>query len=286
MMKQFGVIGHPIAHSLSPLMHNTAFALLGLDCTYQACDVPGGALADALEGFKCEEFVGLNVTIPHKEAVLDLLDEVDPEAGAIGAVNTIAFEGARLIGHNTDAYGVLKSLEPFRAQIVGDTALLLGAGGAARAVSYVLLTHFFPSELVIANRSEQRAQDLAAQCKALSANTTINAMSLADSKVRQIIERSSLVINATSVGMTPSVDESPIHDDVPFHTGQIVMDLIYTPLETNFLKIASGRGARTISGLEMFIHQGARSFEIWTGQQMPVDRIRSVLAQRLKTNRV
>jgi shikimate dehydrogenase len=282
MMKQFGLIGHPVSYSLSPLMHNTAFSLLGLDCTYQAYDVGPTELGNTLRDFRTRGFAGLNVTIPHKETILGYLDTVETEASAIGAVNAIAFDRGRLIGHNTDAYGVRKSLEPFQAEIAGSTVLLLGAGGASRAVSYALLKHFSPGELIIAGRSEQRAEHLAARCKALSADTKITTMDIAADSMKEMIERSRLIINATPVGMTPSVDHSPLPHNVAFRRGQIALDLIYTPLETKFLKAASSRGARTISGLEMFIYQGARSCEIWTGREMPIAGVRPVLEQRLK----
>jgi len=282
-MKRFGVIGHPIAHSLSPLLHNTAFSLLGLDCSYEAFDIDPASLPAAIREFKDKGIAGLNVTIPHKESMLSLVDELTDEARAVGAVNTVTFGGSRVQGDNTDVYGVAASLEQYRQEICDRIVILIGAGGSARAITYALIDRFAPADIVIANRTRRRAQELIADIEPYAKKTTLRAISVSDEDLDRLMPSASLVINSTPVGMFPLVDHSPIGDRLSFHQNQVVLDLIYTPLETRFLSLASKCGARTISGLEMFLHQGARSFEIWLGRQMPLEQIRPVILNQLLT---
>ena len=282
-MKRFAVIGHPVSHSLSPLLHNTAYSLLGLECSYEAVDVGPHLLGEAVRDFKERGYCGLNVTIPHKEAIVKFVDTQSDESKAARAVNTVMFDNGRAYGHNTDVYGVAASLERYRTEIQGRLAVVLGAGGSARAIVYALCGRFAPSEIVIANRSVERAEELIADLKSHAMRTSLRATSLPGADLDLLLPQATLVINATSIGMYPAVDQSPIGDDAGFHPGQIALDLIYTPLETRFLNQASRCGARTISGLEMFLHQGARSFEIWLGRQMPVEDLRPVIVNELKS---
>ena len=282
-MKRFGVIGHPISHSLSPLLHNTAFSLLGLECRYEAFDIEPSLLEDAIRNFKAKGFSGLNVTIPHKESVLAFLDEQTEEAKAVGAVNTLIFEGSRIRGENTDIYGVQASLEEYRSGIQGKKAVVLGAGGSARGAAYALLNKLSLGEVVIVNRNLDRANELIADLMPYAGKALLRAVALSSAEADSSLEQASVVINATSVGMHPATDQSPVSDTAKFQPGQIVMDLVYTPLETKFLVQASRCGARTISGLEMFLHQGARSFEIWLGRTMPVEQLRPVIAHKLNS---
>jgi shikimate dehydrogenase len=279
-LKLFGVIGHPIRHSLSPLMHNAAFEAFGMHCSMQAFDIESQSLKDALQGFANLDFGGLNVTIPHKESIIPLLDEIDDEARLIGAVNTVQFIQKRLRGYNTDCIGFLKALEPFRSSINGTQFVILGAGGAARAAAYVLLKHFRTTQIVIASRSTNRAKDLIDQFKGIN-QAKLAAVSLSDAQLPRIVNGSDVIINATPAGMFPNIDEMP-NSDLTFRNGQIVVDLIYRPLETKFLRRASNDGAITVSGLEVFVHQGARSFEIWTGRDMDVSIVRPALLQKLQ----
>ena len=281
-MKHFGVIGHPVAHSLSPLMHTTAYSLLGLECTYDAFDVLPESLPQALKSFEDRGFSGLNVTIPDKERVLSLVSDLSEEARAVGAVNTVLFENERRRGENTDVYGIAKSLEPHRTMFEGGKVLLLGAGGSSRAIVYTLLTRFSPAEIIIVNRNPARADELVAHFLPCAKSTVLSSAPSDDIVLRRLVPEAHLVINGTPVGMSPLADASPVGDGVRFHPGQIVFDLIYTPLVTRFLFQAEQGGARTISGLEMFLYQGARSFELWLGTSMPVDRIRPVLETELR----
>ena len=281
-MKRFGVIGHPVAHSLSPLMHNTAYALLGLDCTYDSFDIAPESLSEALKDFTNEGFSGLNVTIPHKERVSLLVHELSDEARAIGAVNTIRFESGRLRGDNTDVYGVEATLEPYRNSLHGERVLLLGAGGTSRAIIYTLLTRFSPAEIVIANRNRARADELVKHFQPHTKTIALKASPADETTLSHLASDAQLIINATSIGMPPAIDASPIGEWAHVHPKQIVFDLIYTPLVTKLLTIANRGGARTISGLEMFLHQGARSFELWLGKTMSVEQIRPVIENALK----
>jgi shikimate dehydrogenase len=281
-MKRFGVIGHPVAHSLSPLMHNTAFSLLGLDCTYDAFDIAPESLSGALKDFENKGFCGLNVTIPHKEHVLEQMHDLSDEAKAVGAVNTILFENGRLRGENTDVYGVGASLEPSREYFHKERVLLLGAGGTSRAIIYALLTKFHPAEIVIANRNQARADELVVHFQQYAKNVKLKASAADVTALSRFAKDARLIINATSIGMSPETDVSPFGEWGSFHPKQIVFDLVYTPLTTKLLAIAGRGGARTISGLEMFLHQGARSFELWLGTRMPVDQIRTVVYNELK----
>jgi shikimate dehydrogenase len=278
-LKLYGVIGHPIGHSLSPLMHNTAFDELGIRASMQAFDIDPRTLREALQGFVNLEFGGFNVTIPHKETIIPLLDEIDEEASIIGAVNTVKIVQKRLFGYNTDARGFLQSLEPARSLIEGGKFVVLGAGGAARAIVFVLLKHFRTSQIVIASRSMARVNDLIDHFRGIR-HTALSAFSLTDPQLLRIMEASDVIVNATPAGMYPNVKEMPVQDP-PFRGGQLVVDLIYHPLRTELLRKASEASARTIGGLEMFLHQGAHAFNIWTGQTMNTESVRAAIVDRL-----
>jgi shikimate dehydrogenase len=263
-------------------MHRTAYSLLGLDCTYDSFDIAPESLSAALADFGSKGFCGLNVTIPHKERVLLQMDELSDEASAVGAVNTVTFEGGRLRGDNTDVYGVGASLKPYRGSIQGQRALVLGAGGTSRAIVYALLTRFNPTEIIVANRHRERAEELVEHFLPHAKGIALKASSTDTSSLKRIATEARLIFNATSIGMTPAIDASPLGDWADFNASQIVVDLIYTPASTKLLSVAGRVGARTIGGLEMFLHQGARSFELWLGDTMPVDQIRPVLENELR----
>lgn len=279
-MRLYGVIGHPIGHSLSPLMHNTAFEALGINGSMSAYDIDPGSLKEALQGFLSAGFIGLNVTIPHKEAIIPLLGSVDEEASIVGAVNTVNFDGQRTVGYNTDIVGFLRTLEPYRASIEGGKFLVLGAGGVARAVVYVLLKYFRTNRIFIASRSVLRANNLVENFRETS-HTRLSVLNLQDLQVKRVFETSDVIINATPAGMAPKTHELPLSDP-PFRQSQIVVDLIYRPVRTEFLRLATESRAQTISGLEMFVQQGARSFEIWTGRSMDIPLARKVVSQKLE----
>lgn len=260
-----GVIGDPVAHTASPAMHNAALRALNLDYAYAAFRVAPAALPQALAGMCALGLVGLNVTVPHKQAVMAHLDEVSEEAKSIGAVNTIAQRDGRLVGYNTDAFGIVQSLkadgglDPLPAKVA-----LLGAGGAARAVLYALLAREEVEEVLLFNRTVEKAAALAGD---LDGTGKVRVGSLAETGP---IGDAGLLINATALGMHPRTDVSPLADPSCLHERMLVADLVYNPLETLLMQQAAAAGAQAINGLGMLAYQGARSFEIWTGVEPPV----------------
>lgn len=263
-----GIIGNPVGHSLSPAMHNAAFEHLGLNFVYLAFRVED--VEGALRGMRALDLRGFSVTVPHKVAVIPFLDEIDPLARDIGAVNTIVNEGGRLKGYNTDWMGFVRSLEAV-TPLQDRHAVLLGAGGAARAIAFGLKER--QTRLTILNRTE----DLHL------AETLAGALGCpwGDLKQTDAIERADIVIHATPVGMSPHPDQTLI-DPRLLHPGQIVYDIVYNPLETKLLREARQRGCRTIPGYEMLLLQGVAQFELWTGQPAPVSLMRDVLLQQLR----
>lgn len=258
MLTFYGVIGDPIAHSLSPAMHNAAFAALHMDCYYGAFHVKGRYLYEAVNGARCMGFGGLNVTIPHKEAVIRFV-EADEMARDIGAANTIDFKSNK--SYNTDAPGALDALRDSGIDVRGKSVLVLGAGGAARAVVYVLIKN--GATVTIANRTAAKAADLAAYMRSFG-----DVFGTGLTELKDKVEISDIVVNTTSVGMGDG--ETLITADM-LSPEKVVFDLVYRPLETPLLKEAKKAGARTVDGIAMLARQGARSFEIWTGVKPPVE---------------
>lgn len=270
---KFAVIGDPIAQSKSPLMMNAAFAAIDYDGEYEKVHVTAEQLASEIARFRKEGYRGLNVTIPHKVEVMQYLDEIDADARHLGAVNTIVNDHGKLIGYNTDGIGYVRSLlEESGFEPKGKKILFLGAGGAARGVIYGILKHQ-PADVAIANRTLLRAEQLAESLSAFGNIRAISESTIAD-------EAWDLIVNTTSVGMYPNVDETPLHADI-VNESMIVSDLIYNPIETLILQQARARGAKTHNGLGMFIYQGAYAFEYWTGQKAPVDVMRRVVEATL-----
>ncbi len=282
VVKVVGLIGHPIGHTFSPLLHNTAFELLGLDYTYLAFDVHPQYLELALRGVLALGISGANVTIPHKENIMRFLDEVAGEASLIGAVNTIVNEGERLIGYNTDAFGFVESLKLYKDELQDQIVSVIGAGGGAKAVVYGLVKFFRPKMVNIVHRNPERVESFRKYIKDMLNFNQVKTVELFSGDLGEQLAQSKLIVNATPVGMSPKEGESVIDAEEVFGDQQIVYDLIYNPLETKLLRAAKRRGARTINGLDMFIHQGAKSFEIWTNKQMPIEEIRSTIAEKMK----
>jgi len=279
-MKRFAVIGHPIGHSLSPLMHNTAFQLLGIDGQYEALDIEPTSLKQAAERFREQTWGGINVTVPHKETIIPLIDEVVPEARAIGAVNTVVNHDNKLIGYNTDVIGVERSLHHERAKIEGQACLIMGSGGVARSVAHVLANIIKPKSITFSVLFPEQADAIIKSIGVSSINFKI--IHSTDKELENIIKDCRLIVNATPIGMFPNVLDSPITNQIWLSSEHIVFDLIYRPLTTRLLSDAKAAGAKTIDGLGMFIHQGAAAFQLWTGREMPTDQIRRVLEDKLK----
>ena len=260
----YGVLGNPVRHSLSPLMHNAAFSYKDINAVYMAFE--SNNVEEAIKGMHGLGIKGMSVTIPHKSSIIPMLDAIDPLAKDIGAVNTIVNKGEKLIGYNTDAAGALKALEDV-VQVSGKNCLIVGAGGAARAIGYILKRR--DVNLFISNRSVDKGEALS---KSLDSPFV---------RLDQLdIVNAEILINTTPVGMSPDIDFCPVPENV-LKPGMTVMDIIYNPKTTKLLHIASEMGCRTVDGLGMFIYQGAEQFRLWTGQEAPVDIMKKVVEEAL-----
>ena len=267
MPQRLGIIGHPIGHSISPVFQQAALDAIGFDGTYQAWDVAPDGVGEFVDGLRAPGTLGINVTVPHKEAVIPFLDEVDDWASTAGAVNTIVNRGGRLAGHNTDGIGFLRALrEGADFEPRGRDVLVLGAGGSARGVVYAL-ARAGVAQMFIANRTLERAQRLAA----LSIDSGAAAESLELSQAGEAAREVALIVNCTSMGMVHGPDETgtPL-SAASIPSSVLVNDLVYNPLETPLLREAARAGASTLGGIQMLVYQGAASFEMWTGQDAPV----------------
>lgn len=272
------VIGDPIRHSKSPLMHNAALAASEWNGVYTAFHVLPERLGEAIAGMRALGIRGMNVTIPHKESVIPFLDEIDDHARMIGAVNTIVNDKGRLIGYNTDGPGYVRSLiEETGIDLKETRVLLIGAGGAARGLAYALL-HDGVKQLMIANRTPERAERIVEELHMMG---SIEAAALIDGMPQVDPEQVDVIINTTSLGMHPHVDDMSIQASY-IMPHMIISDIIYNPLETKLLAAAQAAGARTHSGLGMFVYQGAIAFELWTGKEAPVDVMREAVLQAMQ----
>jgi shikimate dehydrogenase len=283
-----GLIGWPIGHSVSPAMHNAAFEALGLNWCYVPLPVPPRQVEMALRGLTAMGFCGANVTVPHKRAVQPILDSIAYSAREIGAVNTLAIsrqaDGTSAIGgYNTDGEGFVAALrhggfEPGD----GGRAVVLGAGGAARAVVYGLLSSGL-SEVVVLSRAQERAEALTSDLARLhSWPGTLRTLPLSTETLVESARAADLLVHATPVGAWPRADASIWPGGVPIPSHLAVFDLVYNPLETPLLRLARDSGAQPIFGLEMLVRQGALSFEIWTGQSPPLDVMRRAAQKALE----
>jgi shikimate dehydrogenase len=266
-MDVYGLVGNPVGHSLSPPMHEAAYERLGLDARYVTFEPDPEDLADAIRGAEALGVAGLNVTIPFKQDVLDLVDP-DPLAERIGAVNTVDFGSSPPRGYNTDAAGVRRAFEHHDVELAGADAVVVGAGGAGRAVAFALSDA--GADVHVANRTVERAESLAAE---LPDATAGGLDSLAET-----VPDADVLVNATSVGMES--DETPV-PAAYLHDGLAVLDAVYSPLDTRLLRDARGAGATTVDGAWMLLFQGVVAFEQWTGRDAPVDAMNDALRSRL-----
>lgn len=277
-----GLIGWPVSHSVSPPMHNAAFTALGLDWCYVPLPVPvepPERIGEAVRGLVALGLAGANVTVPHKQSVMPHLHRLSPAAQAIGAVNTIRVErDGTLLGDNTDAPGFVADLRSHGIDPTGQHVLVLGAGGSARAVVYGLASAGAAS-ITVANRTVSRAETLIAAIQPQVAACPLQTCSL-PADLHHAAERADLIVNCTSLGMTPQVETMPWPDDLAFRPNQTVYDLVYNPPQTRLLQRAAHDGARAIGGLGMLIWQGAIAFQTWTGIEPPVEVMRAALADR------
>jgi len=266
----FGIIGYPLSHSLSPIMHNKAFRHKGINAVYLY--FPCKKIDGVVSGMKSLSIKGLSVTIPHKEKICEYLDKIEPIAEKIKAVNTLVNKDGLVIGYNTDAYGAIRAVKDKIKELQGKRALIIGAGGAARAIAFALKEE--KAYVIISNRTKKRGEALAKE---------IDAEFLPFSDIKR--SDPDIIIQATSVGMYPEVDKVPVFLEELFRKRPLVMDIVYNPLETKFLKMAKERGCEVIPGVEMFVYQGARQFEIWTEEKAPVQLMKETVVSFLKGER-
>jgi shikimate dehydrogenase len=266
-----GIIGDPIDHTISPIMHNVAFGNMGLDYVYVPFKVKTRELGQAINGMKGLNIRGFNVTIPHKVEVMQYLDEVDELASSIGAVNTIVNEDGSLKGYNTDASGFLQALKANKIEPVRKNITILGAGGAARAISFVLADR--GAELTILNRHLDSAQELANRIFRLF-RKEVAVLELGKKNLEGVLNTTDILINTTSVGMAPDTTVSPVPASL-LKSDLAVFDIVYNPLKTRLLAESEKSGAIIISGLEMLVFQGAVAFKLWTGKEAPVKVMRT-----------
>lgn len=271
-MKLFGVLGDPVSHSLSPVMHNAAFKALGMDCEYHAFRVSPDALHDAIHGAYALGFGGLNLTIPLKEKALDIVQPTEL-AKQIGAVNTVDFKKG-IVGYNTDGIGAKKALISSGIEVEGKNVLLLGAGGAARAIAFTLAAD--GASVTVANRTPEKAIALAGEVSRIG-----KARGTGLDDLKNLIQKSDILINSTAAGMSPKTSETIVTGEM-MHSKLMVFDIVYNPVNTRLLQEAKKAGARTIDGVIMLVYQGAEAFKIWTGKTPPLNVMEKAVRERLK----
>lgn len=271
-----GLLGSPVSHSISPMMHNESFSHLDLDYIYLAFDVKLDDLETAVKGLRTMGIRGFNLTMPHKNEMCALCDSLSPAAQIIGAVNTVVNDNGHLIGHNTDGVGYMRALKDAGHDMIGKKMTILGAGGAATSI-FVQAALDGVSEISIFSRRSkffERAQSIIQHLKAFC-DCNISLYDFTDETIlRREINESAILVNGTSVGMSPNEDQSIITDPSMFHKDLIVSDVIYNPRETKLLKLAREAGCITQNGLYMLLYQGAEAFRLWTGQDMPVEIVK------------
>jgi len=277
-VKQVGLIGYPVAHSRSPQMQNAGFRALGIDAHYVLWETPPESLEKRITSLRSPEFLGANVTIPYKEQVVALLDECDPQARRIGAVNTIVYRDGRLIGYNTDAPGLLRALTeipgyPFHS--AGKKVVILGTGGAARGAAIALLDAGAAS-ITLLGRSTANVQALRQHVLALSSRTDVQGATFYSIEADTFLREADLVVNATSVGLK-SGDDTLLFDVSLLSTDALVMDMIFNVERTPLLQAAAAHGCCILNGLPMLLYQGTLAFELWTGRDAPVAVMREAL---------
>ena len=282
MNTALGIIGYPIGHSMSPVFQQAALNACGVDAQYVAYQVPPGEVGEFVNGLRQPGIMGINVTVPHKEAVIPFLDEIDDWATEAGAVNTIVNRQGRLTGHNTDGYGFLRALREgadFEPQ--GRRTLILGAGGAARGVVLALAREGV-GDLTIANRTPERAESLAQLAR--GRGITAEAIPLSGPDLAQASATAELIVNCTTIGMThgPGEDETPL-PGAAIPSTSLVYDLVYNPLETRLLREAAQAGAKTLGGIQMLVYQGAESFEMWLDRPAPVPVMLEAATQAMQS---
>lgn len=275
--KKVGLLGWPISHSLSPVMQNAAFAATGLDYVYLPLATPPELLQQAVDGIKALGFAGFNVTIPHKITIMAYLDEIDYRAQLVGAVNTIVVKQGRLIGYNTDADGYISSLRQAGVNVTGSHVVILGSGGAARAITAAFISNQ-AATITIGARDSKKADTLA---KLLSTDILLNGVGWDSRDFAAKLAQADIVVNTTSLGMYPNVASQPPIPWELMKPSAVISDLVYNPLQTAFMAEAVRRGHIVVGGEGMLVEQGALAFELWTGCNAPRDIMRQVVLSNL-----
>ncbi len=278
--KQVGLIGWPIEHSLSPAMHNAAFAELGLDWSYSLFPTQPGDLESLLKNLDAQNIVGANVTMPHKQIIMPYLDHISDDARIIGAVNTIHVHNGKMYGYNTDGIGFLNALKEAGHEPAGMRVAMLGAGGAARAVIFSL-AQAGVDRITVVNRTVEHGVRLSDDMAGAFPACHIEFEPLSFETVSHLSKNIDLIVNATSVGMQPDDGISLWPDDLAIPTDTIFYDVIYKPIPTLFLQQAQAAGQKTVNGLGMLIHQGVAAFEIWSGQKAPLETMKQACLKEL-----
>lgn len=270
----FLLFGHPVEHSWSPLMHNTALRHYNMSARYHAVDLNSRELIDLASHMNRDAFLGANITIPYKQMLMEYMDDIDSTAHQIGAINTIVKENYKLEGHNTDCDGFLAPLEDYYDVLEGTRAIIFGTGGASKAI-ITALKRVYVEEIVLVSRNPQRKHSFEGieQVKLVSYHEWTSHA-----------EEAALIVNATPLGMHPKTGESPVRDnEKQFLEDSVCYDIVYNPLETKFLKQAKSVDSPTIGGLEMLIHQGSESFRLWTGKPFPIQKVREALYEKIES---
>ena len=274
----YGIIGNPVTHTLSQLLHNTAFREMELNCIYLPFQVDNTELSAAIKGIRAMKIHGFNVTMPHKLTIIPLIDQLDPHAMKIGAVNTIVNNEGKLTGYNTDAAGFTKALLDNGVDLGGKKVVVFGAGGVSRAICFALAEQ--QCEIVIVNRTMDKARKLANMVSVMSSQE-VKSFNISEETLDKSLNRADIIVNATSVGMGETVGKS-VADAGLLNSSMVVFDTIYHPIETQLIKDAKKSGAQVIGGLDMLLWQGAIAFKLWTGLDAPFELMKNELTRVLK----
>lgn len=270
--KIYGLLGYPVKHSLSPLIHNAAFKTKGIDACYLCFETKPEDIKQAIDGIRALNIQGVNLTIPHKEIAVPYLDEIDKDAEIIGAINTIVRRKNRLIGYNTDAEGFIKALKKdLKLDLKRKSVFLFGAGGAGKAVA-ISLAKYGAKQIFVVEKNKKKAKSLLESIKRNFPHTQIE---LTHSHNQEAIKKAHLLVNATPIGMNPN--DNLIVNPVYFSSRLNIFDIVYNTAETKLLRVARKKGLKAINGLGMLIYQAALSFELWTGEQAPFDVMKKAL---------
>lgn len=275
------LLGKPVKHSKSPYMHNQSFEILDLDFAYMAFEIEDYEIEKTIEAMKILNAKGFNITMPYKEKVMKFLDQIDEQAKIIGSVNTVLNHNGKLIGYNTDGKGFIKSIEEKNIKFKGEKIVILGSGGAARAIA-IQLAFEGAGEILIVNRRREKAEIIVNTINKSISKIKARSIELNEDFLKAELKDAKILVNTTPVGMNDSIDKSLIMDIESLHRDLFVADIIYNPLKTKLLSQAEKIGCKTMNGMNMLIYQGALAFKIWTGKDMPKSIIEDILKDSRK----